>query len=232
MPKVEEPNTPPYSAVALLRIELGDEETGWGTGALIDATHILTCAHNLVSRNGSYEARAIEAYAAYSSGHPPPVGGGVAARHGFYRRDFVQRRDRSWDIGVIELARPVRVDVYMQPTAVTEQQDPPKELDIAGYPSGHHYRMWTDRELWSGINVAEHVFAYVHETEAGSSGSPIYQYGRLAGAARLYGVHSGLAENLRDKVGVLITDVTRAFVEEAVRAGPPPGAPFLIALGG
>ncbi|HWJ51263.1 MAG TPA: trypsin-like peptidase domain-containing protein [Solirubrobacteraceae bacterium] len=231
MPEVATPNAPPYSAVALLRMVLSNGDAGWGTGAVIDATHVLTCAHNLISRRGQYEARAIEVFPGYSGAQAPAPGSGVAASRGFYQRAFVYAQDRTWDIGVIELKHAVRMSVYMQPNAVTEQQDPPKELDIAGYPSSRHFRMWTDRELWSGINVQEHVFAYTHDTEAGSSGSPIYSWERRAEIARLYGVHSGLAQNREDKVGVLVTRVTHAFIEEAAHAAPPPGSPFLLALG-
>jgi V8-like Glu-specific endopeptidase len=184
VPEVATPNAPPYSAVALLRMVLSNGDAGWGTGAVIDATHVLTCAHNLISRRGQYEARAIEVFPGYSGAQAPAPGSGVAASRGFYQRAFVYAQDRTWDIGVIELKHAVRMPVYMQ-----------------------------------------------HDTEAGSSGSPIYSWERRAEIARLYGVHSGLAQNREDKVGVLVTRVTHAFIEEAAHAAPPPGSPFLLALG-
>jgi V8-like Glu-specific endopeptidase len=229
MPKVQDPQEPPFCSVALLRIELNNARTGWGTGAVIDAQHILTCAHNLISRHGQYEATRIDAFPGYSSDRPPAPVEGVSATNGFYPRVFAERADRSWDIAVLRLKDAIRLPMYMSPVAV--EQEPKKELQIAGYPSDHHYRMWTDVELWSGINIEEHIFAYLHETAAGSSGSPVYEYETRVGVARQYGVHSGFAQNHEeDKVGVLITRVTKSFVDYAVRAQPGPEAPFLIGV--
>jgi V8-like Glu-specific endopeptidase len=227
MPQVKEPHQPPYSSVSLLRVAFSNGDTGWGTGALIGGSHILTCAHNLISRKGEYEATRIDVFPGYSSEREPGPKEGVPATHGFYHRAFTEG-DRSWDIGVIRLGKAVALPGYMRPYAVEEEPD--KELDIAGYPHGRHFLMWTDREIWTGINVPEHIFAYVHETEAGSSGSPVFQYDTRSGVALQYGVHSGLAENLEDKVGVLITELTKAFVDYAV-SRVPPDAPFLIGIG-
>jgi V8-like Glu-specific endopeptidase len=229
MPKVDDPQAPPFCSVALLRIELNDARTGWGTGAVIDAQHILTCAHNLISRHGQYEATRIDAFPGYSSDRPPAPAEAVSASNGFYPRVFAEQADRSWDIAVLRLKQAIRLPADMSPFAV--EQEPKKELQIAGYPSDRHYRMWTDIELWSGIDIEKHVFAYLHETAAGSSGSPVYEYEPRAGVARQYGVHSGFAQNRdEDKVGVLVTRVTKAFVDDAVRADPGPNAPFLIGV--
>lgn len=224
MPKALDPSVTPYNTVALLRVKMNTGGVGWGTGAVIDANHVLTCAHNLVSRKGEYEATEIVAFPGYSSDKQPKPSEGHAATHGFFPKPFVAAKDRSWDIGVVRLGAGVKLPKYMRPYAV---EGPEKVLRIAGYHGGRHYEMWEDEEVWDEINVPEHVFVYAHRTEAGSSGSPVFKSGGIQPLQ--YGVHSGLAENLEDKLGVLITKVTRKFVSDAVNAGVP-ATPFLVGL--
>jgi V8-like Glu-specific endopeptidase len=219
MPEVRNPAATPYDTVALLHVVLDNGQEGWGSGALIDARHVLTCGHNLLARDESYRAVRITAFPGYSSRQRPNPAHGAAAEHAFYCVPYVSRRDRSWDIGVVRLAAPVARPMYMTPFPV--DSDPEQPLTIAGYPGDRHFRMWEDEEPWAGVDVREHVFAYTHDTEAGSSGSPIFQYRPIAQTLRQVGVHSGLAENLADKVGVLITQVTAAVVAAALRINQP-----------
>jgi len=218
MPEVENASVSPYNTIVLLQIELNTGKYGWGSGALIDDRHVLTCAHNLLSRKGEYRATNITAYFEYSSGAQPDPAQGVRAMRGFYCDPYANG-DRTWDIGVVRLAAVVGRPLYMTPFAV--DAEPLKLKFIAGYPGNRHFYMWQDEDVWTGINVPQHSFAYVHETEAGSSGSPVFEYSAVAQTLRQYGVHSGLAENLEDKVGVLITSVTAAFVNRAVRMTEP-----------
>jgi len=231
MPRVVNTNIPPYESVALLKVTYNDGSTGWGTGALIGSNHVLTCAHNLISRRSApvqYQATAIRVFPGYHSDRAPDDGQGVSASQYFYPTPFREQSDRTWDIGVVRLAQGIQRSVYFTPTEVTGNSEPPKELSVAGYPGSHHYWQWEDQEVWTGMNVQEHVFAYVHETEAGSSGSPVFHYATTwPRTIHLYGVHSGLAENLEDKVGVLITNVTNAFVR-AVVGQPGPFSDFLV----
>jgi V8-like Glu-specific endopeptidase len=219
VPQVKNPTKTPYDTLVLLRVALNTGAVGWGSGALLDGRHVLTCAHNLISRHREYEAVQITVFPGYSSAQQPNPANGIAASHGFYCDPFVDKHDRSWDIGVVRLVASVARSMYMTPFPVDSEPDQP--LHIAGYPGNRHFRMWEDEELWSGVDVAEHIFAYVHETEAGSSGSPIFQYRATAQTLRQFGVHSGLAENLEDKVGVLITQVTASFIAAAVRMHEP-----------
>jgi V8-like Glu-specific endopeptidase len=214
MPQVHNSTTTPYDTVVLLRIELDTGEFAWGSGALLNDKHVLTCGHNLISRQQRYEAVRVTAFPGYSSAQRPDPADGFAARHGFYCDPFVSRQDRGWDIGVVRLAASIARPIYMIPFPVDSEPDQP--LRIAGFPANRHFRMWEDEEVWTGVDIAEHVFAYAHETEAGSSGSPIFQYREIARTLRQFGVHSGLAENLDDKVGVLITRVTAMFIASAV----------------
>ena len=214
MPRVTTPNQYPYDCVGLLHITLDDGSSGWGTGTLIDDRHILTCGHNLFHK-GSY-AKAARFYPHYDSTQLPS--GGKAIAYGYLPTQFA-KLDVTWDIAVYRLEAPLYAPTkFMVPEVVTTTQEPTKTMDIAGYPSNKHYEMWTDQQVWNGIDVANHVFAYSHQTEAGSSGSPLFQL--HGGTARIYGVHRGLAETTEDKVGVLITEVTAGFLLAATQRGP------------
>lgn len=227
MPKVENPRDAPYGAVALIHSRFENEQAGWGTGAVIHPRAILTCAHLVTARDGTREAVGMSAYPGYSGANRPHTGA-AEALHAFYCGAFVSNRDRTWDIAVIRLVDSVDVPIVMTPSPVDDEPD--KEQDIAGYPADHHFEMWRDREVWTGVNVPEHIFSYVHETSAGSSGSPVYRYNTQARIVHQHGVHSGLAENLEDKVGVLITRLTKSFVDYCLNVQLPPGQPFLVSV--
>jgi V8-like Glu-specific endopeptidase len=212
MPQVTHPDKFPYHCVGLLQVTLHGGGGGWGTGTLIDQKYIITCGHNIVY--GGKQASAAVFHPAYSSATQPTAG--LQVDCGFVKRLFM-KGDRSWDIGVYRLSNPHYLSKFMQPEIVEHNREPTKEMLVTGYPGDHHYHMWEDQEVVTGFNVAQHLFAYTHRTAPGSSGSPLYQH--TGGKAFLYGVHSGLAQNLEDKVGVLITQETYGFVHAALQWG-------------
>lgn len=217
MPAVDNPNEYPFDCVGLLRVRLANGAIGRGTGALINEEFVVTCGHNIVYKD--LLAIAARFYPAYTSDHEPARGTGLEIESGFVKKAFSQEGDRNWDIGVFRLAGRQYRKKYLVPTIVEVHGSlPNKDMLIAGYPSNQQFHMWRDEERVSGINVELHAFAYLHETAAGSSGSPLYFTEH--GQARLYGVHSGFAENRpEDKVGVLMTQVTEAFVTAAMKFG-------------
>lgn len=216
MGKVDNPTQYPYSPVGLLHVTLDGGGEGWGTGTLINDRDILTCGHNLLYQ-GRY-ATSATFYPNYSANQRPPAQSGLSIGAGFLPKPFT-RKDVTWDIGVYRLKNPqYTVRKFMTPTVVTQEQEPPKVLRIAGYPGNHHFEMWEDEQTWSGVDIGLHVFTYAHQTEAGSSGSPVFRIEGPEGTARIYGVHRGVLPDHEDKVGVLITEVTDGFIQAAIQA--------------
>ena len=153
-------------------------------------------------------------YRAYNETTPPQPSHGLEVSHAFIKRIFSEKHDRTWDIALLRLAAPVEFITSLRLGVVTEKGEPNREMRLAGYPGKKHYKMWEEEELVSGFDVPLHVFAYTHETETGVSGSPLYHQHR--DHSKIYGVHSGLAMNLDDKVGVLITETTYDFLQKAI----------------
>ncbi|WP_082553996.1 trypsin-like serine peptidase [Rhizobium sp. Leaf453] len=210
MPHVTDTNIPPYDAIGLFGIDFG-KFRGWGTASLIDERYLLTCAHNVFYESQSALSGVF--HRAYNSPNPPGASG-VKVDCAFIKRAFKTHHDRSWDIAVLRLDGPIHKIQPLRLGLVTENEQPDRNMLVAGYPGSHNYRMWEEEELVRGFNVPEHIFAYTHETETGVSGSPLFR--KYLHQSEVYGVHSGLAENLEDKVGVLITEDTNAFIQQAL----------------
>ena len=234
---VQNTNQAPYNAVCLVGCTVNRADnnqamgTGWGSGSLLSSSVALTCGHNLLSQSGTpHYSSAIRVWNGYSSASAP-TSGGVAAAHGLYFNSW-HNGDRSWDIAVLRLTANINVPNYFAPQSV--QQEPDNNMRIAGYPSDHHYAQWEDQEIWNGVNIQEHVFAYQHATQPGSSGSPVYKAFVAHGSGQLqihqYGVHIGLPnqQQQEERVGVLLTPVTYAFVRFAATCVIPQSSPFLI----
>lgn len=212
MPQVANSQAFPYNAIGAVNVTLQDGNAGWGTGTLIGERYVLTCGHNIIYNRQA--ATSAVFYPGYNDVRQPAAGG-TAMDCGFVKRAFING-DRSWDIGLFRLANSVYANAYPQCSIVLANQEPAPEMTIAGFPSDHHFNMWEETELVSGFNVAISAFAYTHATSTGSSGSPLFQLGGNNNAF-VYGVHSGLATNLDDKVGILITQTTYGFLAAAMQ---------------
>jgi V8-like Glu-specific endopeptidase len=214
MGKVVDASKFPYNCVGLLEIQLDGGSGGSGTGALIGSTHVLTCAHNLYY--GGKFAQKAKFFAHYNSTVQPT--GGIAVDTGFIPKQYVKSPQfQGWDIAVYRLSSPVYLSTYLEPMITTKSQDPPNPLRIAGYPGNHAYEMWEDEQPWNGISVDDNLMAYGHNTEAGSSGSPVYKVESSRG--RVYSVHGGLIGPSEDKRGCLVTEATADFIRKAVEYG-------------
>jgi V8-like Glu-specific endopeptidase len=213
MARVRDADRFPYSCVGLLVLEFGADAVGVGTGALIDESDVLTCGHNLY--NGKAKAYATKAFyhPHYNSEVVP--NGGIKVGTGFIPEQYVKAPAfQGWDIGIYRLADRVYRQQYLQPKPTEEHEaQPPNPLRIAGYPTNHQYEMWEDEQPWHGLSVEHNVLIYSHETEAGSSGSPIHD------ANLIYAVHGGLIGDKEDKRGCLITIATARFIGKALRYG-------------
>ncbi|MHB8286398.1 MAG: trypsin-like serine peptidase [Caulobacteraceae bacterium] len=214
----------PYNTIGLLSINLENGISGWGSGTLIDHSHILTCGHNIYFRKN--KATSAVFYRGHNS-DDPPTDGGLLIKCAFLT-EYFRQGDRSWDIGLYRLAKPLGGAATMTPTIVNRDSDLPVEPLLTGYPNVHHFNMWEEQELISGANVGDHIFAYTHDSSQGSSGSPLFTVS--GGKASVMGVHSGLSYNRHpDKVGVLINMQTFGFNASA-RETTPKGDGFVTFL--
>jgi len=210
---------PPYSAVGLLRMRFSDGAWYLGTGALIDARNILTCAHNLTEQGAAPDhALEIRFYPGWN-GAPPPDGGTPyeAAECWFWPTAYRTGQD-AWDVGVVRLAAAVPREYTFQPTQSAGTGLVGEFLDLTGYPGARNGEMWRDHDQVAGVEPTTNTLLFTHDTLPGSSGSPVYLYEALEDVVRQYAVHvSRGAQELRR--GVLLTPPVMDWLDRA-RATP------------
>jgi hypothetical protein len=128
-------------------------------------------------------------------------------------------RNRSWDIAIVRLDRPVDLDGY--PKLWNIVSDSPHQICIAGFPGGD--RLATSEGEWSGVNPAVNALSSINlVTAPGSSGSPIFMWD--GDQPLVCAVHSGHAEDdkqqvTEDKLAILITPETAKFILRALAVG-------------
>lgn len=134
MTHVANANLPPYNAVGMLYIRWSDNSWRRGSGALIDANHVLTCSHNVVSKvqaQSPGHAQAIYFYPGYNQDlpktQPPPAPVGlsrVEISFAVYSQRYQgvnggNQGDSSWDVAILRLAQPITLaahSVYFIPS--------------------------------------------------------------------------------------------------------------------
>ena len=223
MPRIQDVNRPPYSAVGYLAMRWSTTgHWAYGSGALIDRYHILTCAHNLVDPVTDPPphgyADAIRFYRAYNQRRvADPPAGGEAVRAGFYPDRFQQGED-AWDVGLCRLVNPIDPPdnfFYFVPV-VTGEEIIGEEVNLTGYPGPRGGEMWSEGDQVAGIHVATNTMIYTHDTWAGNSGSPTWTYDTVENVVKQHAIHvSRQAQELRR--GVLVTREIHEWIEAARR---------------
>jgi V8-like Glu-specific endopeptidase len=226
--RVPDANRPPFDAVGLLRMTFSDGRTYRGSGALVDATHVITCGHNITEkypRRGF--ATAARFYPRWNSAAAPPPTAGIVVRNGFFASPYRDGQE-MWDIGMMLLSAPAPAPLrYFEPQSTDSPVLNGQDVTLAGYPGNHNGEMWWDVDQVSGTVIAYNQLQFTHDTFVGSSGSPIYQYDTQADRLRLYAVHNAEEAGLRS--GLLITPSVYRWLAAAVRQGPDP-AHFAIGI--
>ncbi|MGB3438336.1 MAG: trypsin-like peptidase domain-containing protein [Actinophytocola sp.] len=208
---------------------------GWayGSGALIDDHHILTCSHNLIDavtapppRGEATEVRFYRAYNQQRPADPPP--GGAQVSVGYYNVNFRQGQ-AAWDVGVCRLAEAVHVDppfAYFQPT-VTGEEIVGEDATLTGYPGPGEGEMYEDADdEVAGVHIATNTLIYTHDTWSGNSGSPVWTYDSVMDTVVQHGIHvSRQPQELRR--AVLITQPVLNWIMNAC-AQPNPGGGFTL----
>jgi V8-like Glu-specific endopeptidase len=192
----------------------------YGSGALIDNRHILTCSHNLIDpvtdpppHGHAAEVRFYRAYNQRRPSNPPP--GGARVSVGYYNVNFHQGQD-AWDVGVCRLAAPVHVGppfAHFQPT-VTGEEIVGEEVKLTGYPGPGQGEMYEDLDEVAGVHLGTNTLIYTHDTWGGNSGSPVWTYNSVMDKVVQHGIHvSRQAQELRR--AVLITEPVLRWVKNA-----------------
>lgn len=231
--RVNNSNIPPRTAVGYLAMQWSTNG-GWayGTGALIDAQHILTCSHNLVDQltdpppHG--HAQQVLFYPSYNQqrpANPPP--GGLPVELGIFSVDFRNGQD-AWDVALCRLQAAVALPpaFYFVPT-VTGEEIIGEDVWLTGYPGLSQGEMWEDRDEVGGIHIDTNTMIYTHDTWAGNSGSPTWTYEAVEDVVKQHAIHvsvSGEDDELRR--GVLITAAVLNWIQAAQGIVVPPAPGF------
>lgn len=224
--RVNNPNIPPRTAVGYLAMQWNIGGWAYGSGALIDAQHILTCSHNLIDPvtdpPPQGQASLVLFYPAYNQQRPnDPPPNGLAVSVGFYSNNFRQGQD-AWDIGICRLAAPIAhpPPFFFVPT-ITGEEIIEQDIMLTGYPGPNNGEMWEDEDQVVGVHLDTNTILYTNDTWAGNSGSPTWAYDDINDVVRQHAIHvSRQAQELRR--GVLITNAVFQWIQTACRTPTPP----------
>jgi V8-like Glu-specific endopeptidase len=233
--RVQNANTPPSSAVGYLAMQWSTGGWAYGSGALIDDRHILTCSHNLIDPITDPpplgQATQVRFYRAYNQRRPnSPPDGGEQVSVGYYNVNF-QRGQDAWDIAVCRLAAPVRFPppfTYFPPT-VTGEEIVGEFVKLTGYPGPDQGEMYVDVDQVAGVHIDTNTLIYTNDTWSGNSGSPVWTYNSVTDKVMQQGIHvSRQAQELRR--AVLITEPVLGWIKNACAQPDPTGGFALIGL--
>lgn len=218
MERVHDANRPPFDAIGVLQISFSNGAGGWGTGALIDSTTVLTCSHNLTRQGADPpRAEAIRFFPAWNqSPFPPfPPADGITAQCAM-ASDRYRGGEDDWDIGLVKLTAAVDLPFYMVPAVTDNQGLVGEELHITGYPGDQDGEMWWDTDEVANIDIALNTLLFVVDTETGSSGSPIYKYNAVRDTTYQFAVHVARTDAHGLKRGILITPAVHEWLLAAI----------------
>lgn len=170
------PNTRffPHSSICYLDLEFPSGRYG-GTGFYIAPDRILTCAHNVVEKNGAgtvvEEATRVTVYPGRNGEHGTPFGSFAVSRADW---EYHPRYDGGYDfdLAVLRVSTPPPHGSFFELEEQTMSVDSP--LIVCGYSGEtvNEYRQHLDsdmvREVW------DETYFYNLQTEKGASGSPAY----------------------------------------------------------
>ncbi|WP_170156132.1 trypsin-like serine peptidase [Umezawaea tangerina] len=208
---------------------------GWayGSGALIDDRHVLTCSHNLIDaltdplpRGQATQVFFYRAYNQARPADPPPSGARVSA--GYFNVNFRNGQD-AWDVGVCLLAAPVQVPppfAYFQPT-VTGEEIVGENVKLTGYPGPHRGRMYEDVDPVDGVHIDTNTLIYTHDTWGGNSGSPVWTYDTDHDRVLQHGIHVS-RQPMELRRAVLVTRPVLSWIQYACGQPAPAGGGFTL----
>ena len=155
----------------------------FGVGVLIDDTHVLTCAHNVVDCKDDRLTGAVALAATFHPGEirKPDDHGGRDAATAFFHAAYADE-PRAWDIAVVRLAAPIPTEQISRYPALVDcgaliKMRATRQLKM----KVHGYKL--EAKPVTVTELAAERNALVHNGGAiqGASGSPIYTAGTICG---------------------------------------------------
>jgi V8-like Glu-specific endopeptidase len=179
----------PYSAIVALQSCFPDGVTEFGTGALIDSTHVLTAGHLVYSKLDGGLTMSILAIPALNGSEMPYGYEFATAVHDYSA--YVKYRNPSFDLALVTLAQPIDAaagtfGLRVEPTAFFKN----RTLFTAGYPgdlSASADQLYAAAGRTTGATAS--LVSHEIDTEHGDSGSPLWEYRR--GLPFIVAVHVG-----------------------------------------
>jgi V8-like Glu-specific endopeptidase len=184
----------PYSATVKLKTDFPDGISEEGSGVLIDPYHVLTAAHcvyNLSKTNWADKISVIPADHWDPYGYEPPFGR-AHDEDLICFSGFIDNGDDWWDIGIIELDRPIGALTKYHSIAVVN--DPNQFIDgifyMLGYPGGPYnaYKMhYTDGNFDDGqFLISGSDYSWSLPGNEGLLYADLTIYGGLSGSGVYY----------------------------------------------
>ncbi len=204
----------PYTSIVRLTITFPDNKVFVGSGAMVDAFHVLTAGHNTYSSgdggwaksikvtpelNGTYQPygsawmtyeRTYTSFTSYDQAHP----------------GHTSTNDR--DIGLLTLDRKIGNNTGWMSFGYDNNDGhfaSGHVMNTAGYPVTNGYagsKMYFSSGGINGLSSDKQAITYYQSsitTYGGQSGSPVWDYNASTGSRVIYGVHvsgSGTADSL------------------------------------
>lgn len=236
--RVENANRSPYNAVGCLLVNFRSGEALVGTGCLIDASHVLTCAHLFtmspvdgdVPVSVTFFPALNQRVLASNDLAVPKLGGKTI----FCPRYFVQKSAspawEGWDVAVVRLAGQVLLKKPYFTISVTKEAEAleGRPLTLTGYTLHNFCEMYREDDQITHASIPNNIMQTTHDSSPSTSGSPLYY--QDSERAYVVGVHSNEEEYQEGTFVnncILITPSVYAFIEAAVKN---PTAEFLALL--
>jgi V8-like Glu-specific endopeptidase len=204
----------PYTAIAKLYITFPDHQTYVGSGALVDAFHVLTAGHNTYSYSDGGWATSIKVVPEMNGSYQP-----FGYAWMTYERTYTsfvnytkthahQTATNINDIALLTLDRTIGNRTGSMLFGYDNNNNrfaAGHILNTAGYPAAGGYngqRMYFSSGGIAGLSGDGRAIQYWQSsitTYGGQSGSPVWEYNSATGARIIFGVHvagSGAANSL------------------------------------
>lgn len=168
------PREYPYTAICSLRIRSSSGKTYMGTGFFISSRILLTAGHCVYIHDDNGWPESIEVIPGREKNEKPF--GSVVADQFMSFDDWIENRDRNFDMGVIILPEDCpfgkKVGWFGCKTFLDEKEYMGKIFNISGYPGEKG-----GREQWKMSGEGESqgpLLKYDIDTTGGQSGSPVW----------------------------------------------------------
>ena len=204
--KVANPSKPPYQAIGIVTGSTSSKDVK-GTGALIAAHLVLTCAHNCYYK--SYDQHGNEVYKEEVSNlrfYPSPSGGVtkvVKVKRAHYTDEYVlwsEKASKRYDFAILELEEDLSKEYgYFGIDSSAENIVPQKQtLVLAGYPISKQYyppnvdnleafSVFMYEDANEMFEIEKGLIKYKIQSEEGNSGGPLFKYDQ--GKYYIVGIH-------------------------------------------